>query len=157
MQYDVGQIFYLVGTETAKVIPFRIVEIVTRTTLSGQEKNYIVEMPDNKHTRVDISKLKGNIFSDINALERHMIENAKNAITNMINDALDLAEIAFEIKDIQSSYLNNNLISKFDLTEPKDDKELESVQINKENNIVKVDIGNGIVANMNIEDLQKVK
>jgi hypothetical protein len=86
-----------------------------------------------------------------------MIENAKNAITNMINDALDLAEIAFEIKDIQSSYLNNNLISKFDLTEPKDDKELESVQINKENNIVKVDIGNGIVANMNIEDLQKVK
>jgi hypothetical protein len=31
------------------------------------------------------------------------------------------------------------------------------VQINKENNIVKVDIGNGIVANMNIEDLQKVK
>ena len=65
MEYKVGQVFYLVGSETAKVIPFRVVEEVTRTTLDGVEKTFIAEVPDKKNTKVPVTKLKGETFTNL--------------------------------------------------------------------------------------------
>jgi gamma-glutamylcyclotransferase (GGCT)/AIG2-like uncharacterized protein YtfP len=99
MEYKVGQIFYLVGAETAKVIPFRVVEEVTRTTLEGQEKSYVVELPDAKRTKVDVSKLKGDVFTDLDQLRKHMLDNARNAIDGMIDEAELLANSVYYVKE----------------------------------------------------------
>jgi hypothetical protein len=149
MKYKVGQVFYLIGLETAKVIPFMIVEEVTRTTISGVEKTFIAELPDAKKTKIDVLKLRGNVFDNLEDLRSHMFENAKNAIVTMIDQALQLADAAFD---------TNLLTSHEELPEVlrESNEEINSVQNISQGDKVSVDIGNGIIAKINLRDLEKV-
>lgn len=148
MEYKVGQVFYLVGSETAKVIPFRVVEEVTRTTLDGIEKTFIAEMPDKKNTKVPVTKLKGETFTNLQDLRKHMIENATRAIDNMIASAEQLAIVSFE---------NVKKEEPFDsLESTKENNNEHGVQAEEGSDKVAVDIGNGIIARMNLKDLEKV-
>ena len=165
MKYKVGQVFYLVGAETAKVIPFRIVEEVTRTTLEGQEKTYIAELPDANQTKVPVAKLKGNVFDCLESLKDHMFNNARQAINAMVSDAEKLADISYGIskKEIPEAASATSKLSdpadtdNFKVLDKNDAaEETSSVQSSNESDIVKVDIGNGIVANMSMKDLEKV-
>jgi len=155
MEYKVGQIFYLVGAETAKVIPFRIIEEVTRTTMEGVEKSFIAQLPDRENTLIDVKKLKGVIFKNTKSLRTHMLDNASNAIDRMIESAKAISNEVFEIKEHSEEIFNEN-------TQPQENKELEKIKEetqtkkSNENKTVKVDIGNGIVANMKASDLEKV-
>lgn len=155
MKYKVGQVFYLIGVETAKVIPFRVIEEVTRTTLEGQEKNYIAELPDKKKTQVPVTKLKGEVFDNVADVRSHMLENARQAIDAMINSAENLAAILYSLEESSKEEVveDNSIIGHKILTPPED---APSVQNEEKSNIVKVDIGNGVMANMNIKDLEKV-
>lgn len=150
MEYKVGQIFYLVGAETAKVIPFRVVEEVTRTTLEGQEKSYVVELPDAKRTKVDVSRLKGDVFKDLDQLRKHMLDNARNAIDGMIDEAELLANSVYYVKE--------NIIKKQTLDHDDSEEKInkESVQNIKEDDKINVDMGNGLIAKMSLKDLDKV-
>ena len=157
MNYKVGRIFYLVGAETAKVIPFRIVEEVTRTTMQGIEKSFIAELPDKDNTNIDVNKLKGAIFKDVKSLRQHMLDNASSAIDNMIKNAEAITKEAFNI-DENLEKINENNSDKELKVENKEVINNESDAANKipEGETVKVDIGNGIVANMKASDLEKV-
>ena len=149
MKYKVGQVCYLIGLETARVIPFMIVEEVTRTTISGIEKTFIAELPDAKKTKIDVFKLKGIVFDNLEELRAHMIENAKNAISAMIDQALQLADEAFDTS-LLSSYENNTK------NVPEYNKEIDGVQSDMQGDKVSVDIGGGIIAKINLRDLEKV-
>ena len=148
MEYKVGQVFYLVGSETAKVIPFRVVEEVTRTTLDGVEKTFIAEVPDKKNTKVPVTKLKGETFTNLQDLRKHMIENAANAIDNMIARAEHLAEASFGFSEQKDKFAISEVL--------KENNDEYSVQEKEESDKVSVDIGNGIIARMNLKDLEKV-
>ena len=150
MNYKVGQIFYLVGAETAKVIPFRIVEEVTRTTMKGMEKSFIAELPDKKNTSIDVEKLKGEVFKDTKTLRAHMLNNASNAIDAMIENAKMISSEAFQVDEFEVPPLEEVQKEETTLSEDNIKKEVN------ENGTVKVDIGNGIVANMKASDLEKV-
>lgn len=149
MKYKVGQVFYLIGLETARVIPFMIVEEVTRTTISGIEKTFIAELPDVKKTKIDVLKLKGIVFDNLEELKAHMIENAKNAIAIMIDQALQLSDEAFNTNLLSSYEDNAEIISEYH-------EEIDSVQNNTQGDKVSVDIGGGIIAKINLRDLEKV-
>ena len=149
MKYKVGQVFYLIGLETARVIPFMIVEEVTRTTIAGVEKSFIAELPDAKKTKIDVLKLRGNVFDNLESLKQHMLENAKNAIDSMIEQALHLSDESF----------NTNFLSPYEdnaASLPEVDEEINSVQSDIKDDKVSVDIGNGIIAKINLRDLEKV-
>lgn len=149
MKYKVGQVFYLIGLETAKVIPFMIVEEVTRTTIGGVEKTFIAELPDAKKTKIDVLKLRGNIFDNLEDLRAHMFENAKNAIVSMIDQALQLADAAFDTNLLTSYEDSSEAIRS-------SNEEINSVQSDVQSDKVSVDIGNGIIAKINLRDLEKV-
>ena len=151
MEYNVGQILYFVGAESARVIPVRVVEEVVRTTIDGKEKTYTVELPDEKSTRVSMSKMKGMPFSTVNDVHDHMIKNARQAIDNMISDATTLTREVFNVE------VNTQQEQQLELQE--DEKNNEEKVVNNENisdSIVSVDIGNGVMAKMNMGDLNKV-
>ena len=101
MKYKVGQIFYLVGSETARVIPFRIIEEITRTTLDGVEKSFMAELPDENKTKIDVAKLKGEVFENIRDVKSHMLANATAAIEKMLDSALKIAEHVYQVEQVQ--------------------------------------------------------
>jgi hypothetical protein len=152
MEYSVGQILYFVGAESARVIPVRVVEEVVRTTIDGKEKSYTVELPDEKKTRIGMTKMKGEPFSSVVDVHEHMLRNAKEAIENMVNEAVALTKEAFDVTEATKELTNDEKLE----TVTKDG-DLESVQSESgDDNIVSVDIGNGVMAKMNISDLEKV-
>tara|TARA_R110000796_G_scaffold96562_8_gene202398 strand:+ start:441 stop:935 length:495 start_codon:yes stop_codon:yes gene_type:complete len=163
MNYKVGQVFYLVGSETARVIPFRVVEEITRTTLEGIEKSFIAEMPDKGKTKVDVVKLKGAIFGNIKQVRMHMLANAEQAIDKMLTSAMKISEHVYSTSVAYSSEMRDN----YGLAETEADAEapglLDSeedendVQEALKSDIIKVDIGNGLMATMNTANLDKVR
>lgn len=140
MEYHVGQILYLCNEEKMKIIPIQIVEEVIRTTLSGKEKNYIGMLPDKKRTKINVTDIQDSLYDSLNDVKSHMIKNATEAINRMGEMASMLEKEAFEIE---------KPIKKIDQKE-------NSVQADSNNDIITVDLGNGVKAKMNTSILDKV-
>jgi hypothetical protein len=145
-EYKVGQILFLIGESTTKIIPVQIVEEVVRTTLSGKEKTYTIMLPDKDRTNVDIQSIKGEIFDSKDILRKSMLENATKAIDGMIDLASHIKVQAFG-------------------EDPRPDKPREKkkasgrprkkVQENKKDDIIEVQLGNGQVGKLNVKDFEK--
>lgn len=149
--YQVGQILFLIS-ESTKVIPIQVFEEVTRTTLSGKEKTYIIKLPDKNQTSVDIKKIKGRLFNDSNDVRAFMLSNAKNAIDQMISEAGDVSLNIFGNRDASKLSKDTDIeksVVHFEkkLTIPK------KVQQEKQGDIIKVDLGNGTIGNISAIEL----
>ena len=139
MEYKVGQILYICDENRMKIIPIQVVEEVVRTTISGIEKNYMVMFPDTKRSTASIDKIRGKLFNDPETVQDYMIKNASDAIKRMRKAAEALRDEAFgtqkENIDVQ---IKND------------------VQVETNNDIIMVDLGNGVKAKMNTSSLEKV-
>ena len=150
--YQVGQILYLFSDKTMKVFPVQIVEEVVRNSLKGRQVAYTIMMPDKKKTVTELDKVNARIFNKLSELELFMEQNSKRSIAQILKSALTLssiftepeAQLEDEVEDTQSS-----------VEEPSNDllSEDNNVQTNKKYDTIKVDIGNGIKANIKVEDL----
>jgi len=142
--YQVGQILFFIA-DSSKVIPIQVIEEVVRTTLEGKEKTYIAKLPDKKATTVDIKKLQGHLFNSKEEASAFMMKNAKEAITQMINQAATIASEIYkqEIKEGIDTLLETSF------------ENLEKVQPDEEDDIIKVDLGNGTFGKMSVANLNK--
>ena len=139
MNYKVGQILYMTNPENLKIIPVQVVEEVSRTTLTGTEITYIIQLPDKKKTTADIKVIKGEVYSSIDLLKKDMLEKATSSIENMINIAMTLSKEVFKTQD-------ENII----------DQNINNVQVETNDDIILVDLGNGVKAKMKTNELEKV-
>ena len=142
MNYQVGQVLYMCDENRMKIIPLQVVEEITRTTLeNGKEKNYIVMFPDSKKTKIDLNNITHQIFQDIDKIESTMIKNASDAIKKMRKAAELLSKEAFLIEEKKEKNNNQNEAQ---------------VQVETNDDIIMVDLGNGTKAKMNTSSLEKV-
>ena len=146
-QYQVGQILYLIS-DASRVIPIQVIEEVVRTTLNGRELTYNIKFPDKKQTVIDIKKVKGELFESQTLAKNYMINNATQAINQMIETA---EEIAINVFD-KSTKDEDEEIEDFTNT-VKEEEEL--VQLPKSDDIIKVDLGNGRFGKLKANELNK--
>jgi len=154
MQYEVGQVIYLLNDKTLKVIPAQICEEVVRNTLAGKEITYLIQMPDKKRTQANLADVQTQIFTDSNTLKSYMVNNAKKMITKLLDDAYRLEKV-FTIKEKHETemYIETLTNSSHEIGAP-----TNSVQKDKnDDKIIKVDIGNGMKARVKVEDLTNLK
>jgi hypothetical protein len=136
--YEVGQVLYTIIDDKQVVIPVKIIEQVTVKTLEGEETNYKLLLPNNKMQKVDMIKFK-NLYPDVDAIEKSLTEKAKNAITQMLVDAVTL-EDRFFAQNVKKDIKNIEL----------------SPMCNNENQNVKIDLGDGVVANIDKNNINKI-
>ena len=142
MSYQVGQILFMCDENKMKIIPIQVVEEITKTTLeSGKEKNYVVMFPDTNKTRVSLKNINHKIFEDINEVENTMIKNATDAIKKMRKAAELLSNETFNAQGKEEINLIQNE---------------KQVQVETNNDIITVDLGGGVKAKMNTNNLKKV-
>jgi len=149
-QYRVGQILFLIA-DASKVVPIQVVEEVIRTTLDGKEKTHIVKFPDKNGTTVDIKKVKGELFTSKDEVKSYMIDNAKNAIEQMVALAEEMSINIFNA----SSYdvpVHNQIKEESAKIEDNVEKE-EKVQPADDDGIIRVDLGNGKFGKINVDNL----
>jgi len=151
--YQVGQILFLI-TDSTKVIPIQVFEEVTRTTLSGKEKTYIIKLPDKKSTSIDIKKIKGKLFNNKNDVKAFMLTNAQNAINHMLSEAEDVSHNVFGGAVRGDSKLA--VAEKQGKPKIHIEKKLEipkKVQQEEKEDIIKVDLGNGTIGKISASEL----
>jgi len=98
MTYDVGQVLYIISNSTKRVIPVQISERIVKQTLKGNTTSYIVVIPG-KAEGIDLSKIKGNIFTNLNVVRQSMLTNATGVIDELIVDAENLAASSFVVPE----------------------------------------------------------
>ena len=136
--YEVGQILYTIIEDKQIVVPVKVIEQVTIKTLDGEETNYKLLLPNNKLQKVDMSKFK-NVFKDISVIENKLVEKAKSAIDQMLIDAITLEEKFFDSKEKEVKTSNE-----------------ETQTCNNEINSVKIDLGDGVIANIDKNNIDQI-
>ena len=143
MNYQVGQIVYTCSNKSMNIIPLQIVEEITRTSLTGTEKNYLVRFPNKQGTTTELTKIKGRLFSSISAVKTFMINNSNEAIEKMIKNAEELKSLMFNLK-------------KDDLLVEKVNAPANAPGLEKDNKMF-VELENGVKANIDMSQLEKLK
>lgn len=141
--YNVGQILYTVLTEKQVVVPVKVVEQVIVKTLEGEKVDYKLQLPNTKNQKVSIDKFT-NLYEDIASVEEYLTANAKSAIEKMIKDANTLNQQFFSSKDISS-----------EIDTCKNESKINIINKDQNNNSIKVELGNGQKANINLDNINK--
>jgi hypothetical protein len=132
--YKVGQVVYVIMEENHSVIPIKVVEEVSIKNLEGETTKYKGLLPNKKNQKISISKLK-NVYTSLSEVKKVMIENANKAITSVVKEAEEFENVFF----------------------PKEEKLEENIECNNNSNNIKIDLGNGQVANIDAKSLNNLE
>jgi hypothetical protein len=132
--YEVGQIVYTVIENKHKVVPVKIVEQVVTKTLQGEKTQYTIELPNTKRQKLNLDKFD-KVFVNIKEVQEHLMNNASISIKKMIHESADLQERFFPL--IESEF---------------EEVLTDTIQHNKAEETIKVDLGNGQLGNIKISE-----
>jgi len=97
--YNVGQILYSVIETHFKVIPLKVIEKVAIENLDGLTTEFFVQLPDaDEFKKVSLKKFK-KIFTSLDEVKVDLLDNANKSISNMIAEANELKNKAFNITE----------------------------------------------------------
>ena len=137
--YRVGQILYTILDSKHAIFPVKVIEEVTVKNLESEKTNYKVLLPNSKEQKVALDRFD-KVFSTISEASSYLVENAKNAIDNLVKNSTELEE----------KYFNHstNIIVK------KEENIIENIDTcNNDINSVKIDLGDGQSANINLDNI----
>jgi len=162
--YEVGQIIYLLVEKSARVFPVQVVEEIVRKSISGEKITYMVKLPNESAELVDLDDLKAQVYINEDLLKQKMISNATSAIEKMVDKAVMIGKEIFskteevedkpledEDSDWENISINQNSQTKSDSRVLGRQDLSNSVQTNTKDGKIKVDLGNGVIANIDPE------
>ena len=108
MNYEVGQVVYLLSEKSLNIVPALIVEEIVRKTMNESVTEYKVELPDEKRTRANKSSISSMIFNDTSKLKEFMLENTRKSVEKLIDNAIQVRNLAFN-DDLISEDINESI------------------------------------------------
>jgi hypothetical protein len=131
---NVGQVIYLLSSKGDNIYPAQIIEKIKRKTISDEITSYIVCLPDKNSTILPLDDVKASIFVSLDSVKEKLLEYAKNRINNLLTNASKL----------ESRFNNIEQVS--------EDFSFEQ-ELNSDDDTALVDLGNGKIAKININQL----
>lgn len=110
-EYKVGNIVYLMSEKNFSIVPALIVEEVVRKTISNVDISYIIQLAGNKN-KIDLSKVKEDIFTNIEEVREFMYENTKKSVDRMIDLAIQKEKVSFVDRNIDVSITESHVQKK---------------------------------------------
>ena len=130
MNFQVGQVVFIVLKKKQQVLPIRVVEEIKKKTLKGEEISYTVEVPiGDKLKIIPLAELDCDIFTSTQGAKDFLLSNASKFIDSLMTRAEKISANRFgeSIKFEEALPVNNSNNEKF-----------------------KVELENGVVANVMI-------
>jgi hypothetical protein len=84
MNYDVGQIIYVVSSESERVVPMQIVEEIRRRTVKGEEVTYLVKSGPDAQGSFKLEELKGQVFGNLELATAFLKKNFESWLEKQI-------------------------------------------------------------------------
>ena len=151
MNYQVGQVIYLLNEKSLKVIPCLVTEELIKSSLEGKEVSYTIRLPGLKQKELALSETGMKTFSNLVDAQSFMIDNAKLAIEALVETARRFEEEFFSDTDDE-----NLLLDEQEASSDAIEAEITKMQKNEKDDKIKVDIGNGVMANISVDNLEKL-
>ena len=136
--YDVGQVLYVILEKKHAILPVRVTEQIVRRTVEGESISYKVEVPG-KNQIMSLSDLGKSHHSSLDSVKKKLLSNAESAIHAMSDKAASIAKEFFH-----ENY--EELTIPEPISSPSQSK--------SQDDSAKVDLGDGVVANINLEALE---
>lgn len=89
MRYAVGQIIYVILNKKGQVYPMRIIEEITKKTLSGEEVNYVLQVGKDSAATMLLNDVEGEIYETPEEARTVLIERATRQIEKIVSLAYD--------------------------------------------------------------------
>ena len=123
--YNVGQIVYIYKVSSESLFPCVIAEQVVKKTLSGEQINYTVLLPDEEETLVELSKLNAKCFTNIEEFNNYYISEANKRVNSAVLKCSQIEEARFkkfqnktpEIKGNNTESVESDLTSKISVSD----------------------------------------
>jgi hypothetical protein len=98
-RYNVGQVLYVISTEHNKVLPFQVIEEITKKTLRGDEIFYkVVYGTDQTKTKL-LSEIKDEIFTSLEDVRNHLMQNVTTWVNTQVEAARKAANTWYKTPD----------------------------------------------------------
>jgi hypothetical protein len=133
--YNVGQVLYVILEKKRAILPVRVTEQIVRRTVEGESISYKVSVPG-KNQVVSLADLGSSHHSSLDDVEQELLSNAKNMIHTMAGKAKSIAQEFFQTTD------------EVDIVHP-----LTDIVSDSNLDTVKVDLGNGTLANVDLSGI----
>lgn len=134
--HKVGQILYSIIEDKKIIIPVQVIEEVTVKNLEFEKTTYKVKLPNKKNQKVDLDRFD-KVFDELDKATQFLIENAKSAIE----------KISFEALELEDKFFSTS--SEVEVKEVID-------ECNNEDTKIKIDLGDGTKASINIDEINKL-
>jgi len=142
--YEVGQILYLLLNSNKKIAPVQIVEQIVKKSIDGEDISYTVQIPNSEKSRVLLSNIDCEIFTSSSDIRMSMIANATSAIDKLVLNSKEIAQSAFpKPKKLNGVYQNKKV-----------EKVINSAVESDSEEVVTVDLGNGVTGKIDIASLE---
>lgn len=152
--YEVGQVLYLLLSKNKKVAPVQVVEQIVRKSIDGEQVSYMVQLPSNReNSRVSLSKINCEIFTSPSLIKQSMMKNATDAINNLVSNSIKIAQSVFSETSSDSEEISEQRIDDIATDTQGDDGNRELDQVN---DLVTVDLGDGIKGKIDMSALGQV-
>lgn len=88
MRYSVGQVLYVIVNKKGQVYPMRIIEEITKKTLSGEEVNYVLQVGKESTATILLDEVEGEIFETPEEARLTLIDRATRQIEKIVSVAV---------------------------------------------------------------------
>ena len=129
MNFEVGQIVYLLSRKDTSAYPAQVIEEIKRKTIEREIISYIIKLPNKDNSEVLLEEINADVFTSISDLESKMIENAHNQIKIFLD----------KTRSLESAF--NPICQE------------ERVEIPNDSNKVEIDLGDGLKGKIDISEL----
>ena len=126
--HEVNDIVYSTLPESGKIVPLKVIEVQILKRENSEEIKYKVKVPSKNEQTYCLSKFN-DVFTSIEDIKDYLMNNASKAINKMVEEALSLEERYFEKQKATNTILQTD--------------SQNSLEQEKEDEYVKVDLGNG--------------
>lgn len=94
-EYHVGQVLYIIPSDSASIVPVQIMEKRISETINGTAIKHIIKAPKAKAPPMVLETIKGSVFTDLRQVREVMMKNAATAIDGMVKHAAAVAQQVF--------------------------------------------------------------
>jgi hypothetical protein len=161
--HRVGQVLFIILNKKQQVVPVQVTEQVVRRSLNGEEISYSVAVPGRDDMKsISLEQIDGEVFTSIEEVRAQMFEHASSVIDMISTKAVNVAKNRFDyvpniLDGTDSSMLPGDdvLIKKSTLLHTPEEQ-LPGTRNTNNDNSVRVDLGDGTVANVKLPQIPGV-
>lgn len=88
MTYEIGKILFVVLSKKNQVYPMRVVEVITKKSLKGEEVKYLLQAGSDLTTTVMLDQIDGEVFRSAEEARSTLTKRATSQVAKLVNAAV---------------------------------------------------------------------